>query len=117
MAQTPDSNEKTYAIISHLTPLAGCIIPGVGFIFGPILWWVLMKDKSPAADLHGKEVLNFSISYFIYLCTAVLLIFVLIGIPLLILLSIAALVFIIIGTIKAAGGELYRYPLILRLLK
>ena len=98
-------------------PLASFVLPAFGLILGPLIWWVLMKDKSPAAREHGGEVLNFAISYFIYITISTLLAFVLIGIPLLILLSVAMIVFIIIGTIQASDGKLYRYPLIIRFIK
>ena len=48
---------------------------------------------------------------------AVPLIFVLIGIFLLIAIPIVALVLVVIAGIKAGNGELYRYPLTIRLIK
>ncbi|MFW6354050.1 MAG: DUF4870 domain-containing protein [Verrucomicrobiota bacterium] len=46
-----------------------------------------------------------------------LLVFVVIGIPLLVVLVLAHLVFTIIAAIKTSGGVAYRYPLTLRLIK
>jgi uncharacterized Tic20 family protein len=41
---------------------------------------------------------------------------VLIGIPLLILLHILNIIFVIVATIQASEGKLYRYPLTIRLI-
>jgi uncharacterized Tic20 family protein len=41
---------------------------------------------------------------------------VLIGIPLLILLHILNIIFVIVATIRASEGQLYRYPLTIRLI-
>jgi len=113
---TPD-NENLYGVITHLTPLAGFVLPGMGTLLGPILWWAMMKDKSERVREHGVEAINLAISYMIYMAACVPLVFLLIGIPLLFALSIALIVYVIIGAIKAAEGELFRYPLILRFLK
>ena len=53
----------------------------------------------------------------IYDAVAVMLCFVLIGIPILILLWIMNTVFVIIASIKASEGKLYRYPLTIRFIK
>nr|MBA3608943.1 DUF4870 domain-containing protein [Chthoniobacterales bacterium] len=48
---------------------------------------------------------------------AFLLCFVLIGIPILILLYLLNIVLVIIASLKASGGELYRYPFTIRFIK
>ena len=112
-----DSNEKTLAVVTHLIPLCLYVLPGLGLIFAPLIWWVIMKEKHPLIDLHGKEVLNFSISYFIYFLISGFLCVILVGFLLLAVLTIMFLIFIIIGTIKASSGDLYRYPLTIRFIK
>lgn len=115
-ASAPE-NESLLACLTHLTPLAGFVLPALGTLLGPILWWALMKDKSPAVRDHGPEVINFAISLSIYTLACIPLIFLLIGIPLLIILTVGMIVMAIIGAVKAANGEYFRYPLILRFLK
>jgi uncharacterized Tic20 family protein len=110
-------NETLLACLTHLMPLAGFVLPALGTLLGPILWWALMKDKSPAVRDHGPEVINFAISLSIYTLACIPLVFLLIGIPLLIVLSVGMVVLAIIGAVKAANGEAFRYPLILRFLK
>ena len=53
----------------------------------------------------------------IYDAIAVILCFILIGIPILILLWILNTVFVIVASIKASEGQLYRYPLTIRFIK
>lgn len=84
-------------------------------LIGPLIIWLLKKDESPLIDFHGREYLNAFISYSIYALAATLLMFLLIGFVLLPIVGIAFFVFSIIGAVKAASGELYRIPLVIRL--
>ena len=61
--------------------------------------------------------MNFHISLLIYAICCIPLVFILIGVPLLILMGIAALILAIVATIKASEGGCYHYPLTLRLIK
>ena len=117
-------NLRMWMMLCHASAFAGFIIPGVGHIVGPLLVWLLKRDEAKEIDAHGKESVNYQLSMFIY--TAVLsvvcfiLMFVLIGfllIPLLALLYIADIVLVIIASIQANDGRLYRYPLTIRLIK
>lgn len=109
-------NEKQWVIFCHAGALAGLIIP-FGNIIVPAIIWSMKKEESEWIDEQGKESLNFQISMTIYLFVAGLLVFLLVGIPLLILLGIADLAFIIIAIIKSDKGERYRYPFTLRLVQ
>ena len=53
----------------------------------------------------------------IYSFIAGILVIVLIGIPLLFALGVFALITMILGSIKAYGGEVYSYPLTIKFLK
>lgn len=109
-----DQETKTWAMILHLSVFAGCLVPIAGLI-APILIWQLKKEQLPALDAHGKEVVNFLISMFIYGVVAVALSFLLIGIPLALALVVAGVVLPIMGAIKANNGEFFRYPWMIRL--
>ena|SRR3712207_5175301 len=115
---------RTWTVVCHVSALAGFIIPAAGHLLGPLIVWLLKRDDSPEIDAHGKESLNFQISMFIY--TAVLgvvcfvLMFVLIGfllIPLFGILYVADIVLVIVASLKANEGQLYRYPFTIRLIK
>jgi hypothetical protein len=100
----------------HLAALAGLVIP-LGNVVGPLVVWLLKKDESPLIDEAGKEALNFQISMTIYAFVSVLMIFVLIGIPLLLVVGLLDLIFTIVGAAKSSSGVQYRYPLTIRFLK
>jgi len=77
----------------------------------------MKKNEYPFVDEQGKESLNFQISVTIYSIPLFVLIFVLIGIPLLILLLAADVILVIVAAVKASNGESFRYPLTIRLIK
>lgn len=113
----PASKEDhTYGMLSHLLAFSTFIIP-FGSILGPLVIWLIKKERSPYVDAQGKESLNFQISVFIYAAVSGILCLIFIGFLLLIALGIFWLVFVIIASIKANEGILYRYPLTIRFLK
>jgi len=117
VAGAPSADEKTWAMIAHLSALAGYIIPMLGNVLGPLVVWLVKKDTMPFVEEQGKEALNFQITVFIAFMVCIPLCFIVIGIPLMFAVGIAALVFMVIAAIKAQNGEHYRYPLTLRLVK
>ena len=108
------SNTRTWLVLCHASALLGLFFHFLGHIFGPLIVWLVKRSESPEIDAHGKESLNFQISMLIYDAVAAILCFVLIGFPILILLWILNTVFVIIASIKASEGELYRYPFTIR---
>lgn len=102
--------ENTYCMLMHLSQLLSGVVPMLGVV-APIVMWAINKDKSPLVDRHGKVVFNWLISELIYLCVCIPLLFVLIGIPLVIVIAILGFVFPIIGGIKANDGIVWKYPL------
>ncbi len=107
---------NTYCFLLHISQLAGFMIPGFGFII-PIVMWATNKDKYPEIDQHGKNVVNWLITAFIYSIICFVLTFVLIGALGFIILGIANIAFAIIGAIKANDGLVWRYPASFRFIK
>jgi uncharacterized Tic20 family protein len=105
----PKGSDKIWSMMSHLSALLG-----VGFVL-PLVVYLAMRKESEYVAANAREALNFHISVLIYGLCCIPLVFILIGIPLLILLGLGSLVLAIIATIKASNGECYRYPLTLRL--
>ena len=105
--------ENTYLMLMHLSQFAGFVIPLAGFIV-PIIMWVTNKDNSASVDLHGKNIINFMISYAIY---AAVLCITIIGIPVAIVLGILYLVFVVLASLKANNGEYWKYPLSIQFIK
>jgi uncharacterized protein len=105
-----DKETRQWAMILHLSQFAGYVIPLAGLI-APIVIWQVKKSEMPALDEHGKIVANWMLSAIIYAVISIVLIFLLIGIPMLLALGVMAILFPIIGGIKANNGELWKYPL------
>jgi uncharacterized Tic20 family protein len=101
---------NTFCMLLHLSQLASFIIPLSGLVI-PIVMWVIAKDKSAEADKHGKIVLNWIISVFIYAVVTGLLCVIVIGFFLLPVLAVVAIAFPIIGALKANNGDAWKYPL------
>src|SRR5882724_7493248 len=123
MDQTPapppptSSNVRTWNVLCHATALAGFFVPWAGHILGPLIVWLAKRGDSAEIDAHGKESLNFQISMLIYNLIAGILCLVLIGFVILGILHILNLVLVIVASIQASEGKLYRYPITIRLIK
>ena len=105
----PKGSDKIWSMLSHLSALLG-----VGFLL-PLVVYLAMRTESEYVATNAREALNFHITVLIYGLCCIPLVFILIGIPLLIVLGLGSLVLAIIATIKASDGQCYRYPLTLRL--
>ena len=110
------SSVRTWCMLAHATALVGFLVPVAGHIVGPLIVWLAKRQDSPEIDAHGKESMNFQISMLIWNVVAGILCLVLIGIPILILLHILNIIFVIVASIQASEGKLYRYPLTIRLI-
>ncbi len=110
-----NGNVKSWCVACHLSALAGFLIPALGHIGGPLIVWLVKRGDSAEIDQHGKEALNFQISMLIYNVVAGILCFILIGFFLLAILHLLNVVFVIIAGMRASEGQMYRYPLTLRL--
>lgn len=110
-------NDKQDGLILNLLALAIFIIPSIGNIIGPLIFWLIKKDQSPYVDQMGKNVLNFNISFTIYFFAAGLLTFIGIGLILMPILFIVWIIFTIMAIVKANNNEMYNFPLTIKLLK
>lgn len=108
---------RMWAMICHLSALAGIILPASGNIVAPLIIWQIKKDDNPFIDEQGKEAVNFQISMSIYFLASVILTFVCVGVPLIIATIIVFFVFLLIAAVKANNGFHYRYPLTIRFIK
>ena len=113
-ALRPD--ERNLALVSHLGALAGSLV-GFGHIVVPLVIWLLKKDESEFVRENALESLNFQISMTIWFVISGVLTVIVIGFLGLVALAIIDLVCIILATIKASNGEIYHYPLTIRLVK
>lgn len=114
---------NTWAMLCHLGGLTGYLFNGLGSIVVPVILWALRKDQSAEVDYHGKEAINFNISVMFYMAALIGLTFVSAGIGFILtgpaLLAVAILHFActILAAVKANRGQVYRYPLTIRLIR
>ena len=106
----PLNDVKLLCVLCHASALIG-----LGIIL-PLIVYCIKKEECETVAAHAKEALNFHLTMMIYGFISALLTFVLIGIPMMIAVIFGSLIFAIIGTIKAADDEVYRYPLTIRLI-
>lgn len=106
---------RLWATILHLSLLSGLIIP-LGGLIVPVVIYLIKKDELPGLEPHGHVVFNWIISAVIYAVICVLLMIVIIGFFLIWVLGLLALIFPIIGAIKANDGVVWHYPLAIRFL-
>lgn len=110
---------RQFAMFIHLSALIGFFVP-FGNLIAPLILWQIKKTESDFIDDQGKEAVNFNITVLIVgLALAILTVIsfgigIILTLPAGLALCVAALVFAIIGGIRANDGERYRYPLIFR---
>ena len=116
MSSMSESEERNWALFSHLGVLGGMFVP-FGNLLMPLLIWQLNKDKSEFITDHAIEALNFQLTMLIITIGCGLLCLIIIGIPLLIIAVILDIVFSVIAANKANKGEYYDYPFNFRFIK
>ncbi len=104
-------------VMTHLSQLLD-LVTGIGGFIVPLVLWLTQKDKVAGMDMHGKMILNFQISLFIYSIICIPLIFLFgLGIILIIMVGLVALILPIMNAIKVSNGEIPYYPLSIQFLK
>jgi uncharacterized Tic20 family protein len=106
---TPENHVRHWAMALHLSQLAHYLVP-LGGIVAPIVIWQVQKDQMPEIDQHGRIVANWLVSLLIYLTICGVLFLVVIGFFLIWIPLALALIYPIIGGIKASQGEAWHYP-------
>lgn len=117
MAEDKVKQERTLAMLCHLTALSSYIGIPFGHIIVPLIIWLIKKDEYPFVNEQGKESLNFQISMTIYAIISGILCFIFIGFLLLAAVVITDIALVITATIKANKGESYHYPLAIQFIK
>ncbi|MEO6054949.1 MAG: DUF4870 domain-containing protein [Chthoniobacterales bacterium] len=106
---------RNWVTITHASPLI-TFVSGFGHIVAPLVIWLLKKSESPEIDAAGRNVLNFQISYSIYMAVSAFMCLFLIGFVMVPIVFIVWLVLMIKGILKASNGENYIYPWCIRFL-
>jgi uncharacterized Tic20 family protein len=109
--------DKQLLVLTHLSQLLD-FVTGIGGFIVPLVLWLTKKEEVIGMDMHGKAILNFRISMFIYILICIPLILLLgLGILGLIAIGFFYLIFPIINAIKASNDELPYYPFSIRIIK
>lgn len=103
------SDEKTWGLLAHLGGLF------IGFL-APLLVLLVKGGESPYSRAQAVESLNFQITLAIAYFVSSVAIILLIGFLMLPIVAVAHLVLVILATVAANNGVVYRYPLTLRLI-
>lgn len=102
--------DNTLGVLTHILGLF------TGFI-APLIMYFVIEDKKSKSFQNNRNSLNFQLSVLIYGLVATLLVFILIGIPIIIALAVLVIVTCITGAVRANEGKVYEYPLTIKFLK
>ena len=106
--------QRTAAALTHLSGLAGYLVPLCGVLVPLIIW--LIKSDSPVISSIAKQAVFLNIVAWLLAGGAALLLLTIILIPFVFVfwfvLGVVALVLPIVGAVKASEGVYFKYPLI-----
>jgi len=111
----PGGDERVLAILAHLSPIIAAILTaGWLSIVGPLIVWLIWKNHSPLVRTASATSFNFNITIWIatvigWICVITIVLFPL-GLVLILLPGLLQIIFSIVGAVKAAGGQQFRYP-------
>jgi len=97
-----------WSLIAHLGGI-------VTYFVAPLIVLLVFKGRGAYVENQAKEALNFQITITIAIIVGFVLAFILVGFLLLAAAGICSIVFGIMAAIAANRGELYRYPISIRL--
>lgn len=110
-------NNNQLIVLTHLSQLLD-LITGFGGFIVPLVLWLVNKEQVYKMDVHGKSIVNFQMSMFLYVLISIPLILVFgLGIFFLIGIAILCFLFPIINAIKASNGQEPNYPLSINFIK
>ena len=107
------ADQRTWAIAAHLSPFVAAFV-ALSFL-GPLIIYVVLKDRGPFVRHHAAEALNFQLTMWIGLLISVPLVLVFfLGLFTAAAIGLAMLVCQILGAVAASEGREYRYPFTIR---
>lgn len=107
---TPSKGSMNLAVLCHL------LGPFTSFL-GPLVLWLMKKDEDAYVESHGREALNFQLTFLIAYFVGSVLTFLNIGSLIIAVAWIGNLVLSILATVAASKGQKYQYPVCLRLIQ
>lgn len=112
----PTSDEKSLALIAHLSALVAMVVSAGWLSFvGPLIVWFVARNRGDFARRSAAGAFNFNLSMWVLTIIGWICFFTVILIPVSIVLWIVAglgmIVFHIIGAVRTNKGRFYRYPM------
>ena len=111
----PPDQERLWGMLAHLLSFVAAYI-ALGFV-APLVVLLVFGPRSAYVRAQAVESLNFNLSWLLYAIVAGILVVIGIGLLVLLALGIAYVVLVIIASIRANNGQLYRYPLTIRFVR
>lgn len=109
--------DKQLLVLTHLSQLLD-FVTGIGGFIVPLVLWLTKKDEVRNMDEHGKAIINFRISMFIYILICIPLILLLgLGILGLIAIGFFYLIFPITNAIRVSNNQAPNYPFSISFIK
>ena len=106
--------QRSAAVLTHLSGLAGYLVPFCGVIVPLIIWMV--KSDSPVISSIAKQAVFLNLAAWLLAGGAALLLLTVILIPFVFVfwfaLGVVAVVLPVVGAVKASEGVYYRYPVV-----
>ncbi len=110
--------DRSWCMALHLAGLSGLLLPIVlAHLLVPLIIWLLKRSRSEQIDRTGKEVLNFQLTWTLYLVISGALCWILLGFLIFPFFFLAWLLLPILAAIKTSNGQDYCYPWTLCFLK
>jgi hypothetical protein len=116
----PDGDSRTIGAIGHLSSFIA--FAGVPSFIGPLVVWLLVKDRDEFAAGEAREALNFNLSLLLYAAVAIVATVLTLGLGLLVIIptalvaAVAWLVVTVLAAVRAGDGTPFRYPATIRLI-
>ena len=119
---TAGPDDRTPAALAHASSLIAMVLSaGWLSLVGPLVMWLLYKDRSPFVRQAATGSFNFNLGLWVMNIVGWILIITIIGIPvgivLLVISYLGQIIGHIIGTVRATQGRTMNYPFQIRVLR
>lgn len=119
---TAGPDDRTPAALAHASSLIAMVLSaGWLSLVGPLVMWLLYKDRSPFVRQAAAGSFNFNLGLWVMNIVGWILIITIIGIPvgivLLVISYLGQIIGHIIGTVRATQGRTMNYPFQIRVLR
>ena len=108
-APLSEAEDRQWASFAHLGGILG-FLPS-------LIIWLVFKDRGAFTNTEAKEALNFQITIVAAYIVGSILSVIIIGFLITAAAWVVAIIFSILGFLKAKDGVSYRYPFAIRLIK